>query len=361
MVWKWICWFWGLKARGFGMMRGDRITIMRYWSPGSCTIWLGETSWDGVDPGGSTKGLFPTSTPHPLSQAGARVTVPRLRCRLCCISHFPAFIRRGLCLSLVVVGGCGRCLSFGTLGLLLARGCLSFFVLEVLPHLFCFSSCRRLRLVLVLWCWSLLLVFLFWCPVASARPGVSFLWWLCLVFFVWCSGLPGASARPGLSPFLLVVVIGVSLVGRWGLLLPWGVRLLPWVAVVCVRCLSFGALGPWDFCPCWGVYLFFCLGVLPLCCVSFLLGGCGWQLSFVAGRCCWCFSFGALWLLPALGCFCFGGWGWCFCWLVFWGLACPGLSAFLWWLWLAFVFWRSGTFARPVVFVFLSWVAVVWG
>ena len=47
------------------------------------------------------------------------------------------------------------------------------------------------------------------------------------MFIVWCSGLPGASARPGLSPFLLVVVIGVSLVGRWGLLLPWGVRLLP--------------------------------------------------------------------------------------------------------------------------------------
>ena len=44
--------------------------------PGSCAIGLGEISWDGVDPGGGTKGLFPTSTPNPLSHAGARVTVP---------------------------------------------------------------------------------------------------------------------------------------------------------------------------------------------------------------------------------------------------------------------------------------------
>ena len=211
-----------------------------------------------------------------------------------------------------------------------------------------------MRLIFVLWCWPLLLLFLFWCPVASARPGVSFFWWLCLVFIVWCSGLPGASARPGLSPFLLVVVIGVCLLGLWGSCSLWGARLLPWVAVVCVRCLSFGALGLLPTLRC--LFVFF--GVLPLCCVSLLLGGCGWQLSFVAGRCCWCFSFGAL--LPALGCFCFGGWGWCFCWLVFLGLAYPGLSACLWWSWLAFVFWRSGTFARPVVFVF-PWVAVVWG
>ena len=89
---------------------------------------------------------------------------------------------------------------------LLARGCFLFLVLVVLHHLFCFSSCWRLRLIFVLWCWSPLLSFLFWCPVASARPGVSFFWWLCLVFFVLCSGLPGASARPGLSP--CVVVIG---------------------------------------------------------------------------------------------------------------------------------------------------------
>ena len=37
-----------------------------------------------------------------------------------------------------MVGGCGRCLSSGALGLLLALGCLSFFVLAVLPPLFCF-------------------------------------------------------------------------------------------------------------------------------------------------------------------------------------------------------------------------------
>ena len=52
-------------------------------------------------------------------------------------------------------------------------GPLIFEVLTILTHLFCFSSCWRLRLIFVLWCWSLLLSFLFWCPVASARPGLS--------------------------------------------------------------------------------------------------------------------------------------------------------------------------------------------
>ena len=50
-----------------------------YRPPGSCTIGigLGEISWDGADYGGGTRGLFPTSTLHPVSNAGARVTVPR--------------------------------------------------------------------------------------------------------------------------------------------------------------------------------------------------------------------------------------------------------------------------------------------
>ena len=50
-----------------------------YRPPGSCTIGigLGEISWDGADSGGGTRGLFPTSTLHPVSNAGARVTVPR--------------------------------------------------------------------------------------------------------------------------------------------------------------------------------------------------------------------------------------------------------------------------------------------
>ena len=126
--------------------------------------------------------------PHPLPQAGARMTVPRLRSgAFDCSWHsgmplvlrfaLSAFIRRGLCLFPVAVGGCGRCLSF-------------------------------------------------WRSGASARPGVSFV-------------------------FLF-----------------------------------------WRFAPCFA---------------SLLVGGCGWFLSFDAGRCCWCSSFGALWLLPALGCLSFGG------------------------------------------------------
>ena len=62
-------------------------------------------------------------------------------------------------------------------------------------------------------------MFLFWCPVASARPGVSFFWWLCLVFVIWCSGLPGASARPGVFVFFsewLWFVVGVCPLALWG-------------------------------------------------------------------------------------------------------------------------------------------------
>ena len=125
------------------------------------------------------------------------------------------------------------CLSFGASGLLPAVRCL--FVLVVLP--LCHVSLLLGGWVgIVLCCWSLLLVFLFWCPVASARPGVCLVWRLGSVFVDWCSG---ASARPGLP---------ASFGG-------------------CDWCLSFGALGR-DSCPPCGVRL------PPL-------GGCGLGLVFV--------------------------------------------------------------------------------
>ena len=233
------------------------------------------------------------------------------------------------------------------------------------------------------------------------------------MFVVWCSGLPGASARPGLSPFVFVVVFGVSFVGLRGFCSPWGVRLLSlrgcvgvcllalwgfcllccgfssswwlplaWVlrllvagawrseASACPGCLCsfcwlrlvFAFLALWGFCRpgvfvlsltgcgLWsgfvfwrsgasarpGVFVFFpwvvvlvfvfwrfgasACGEVSFCflfwwfcpsVVSLFFLVAGSALSFVAGRCCWCFSFGALWLLPALGCVWFGGWGRC--------------------------------------------------
>ena len=172
--------------------------------------------------GGGIKGLFPTGTPHPPSQACARVTVPRLialgvrRCRLC-------------------------------------RVC----------------------------CW---------------------LWW--------------------------AVVVGVCHLAPWGF----------WVSFVSL------------------------FGFCPLCFASIRVGSCGCFLSFDAGRCGWCSSFGALWLLPALGCLSFGGCVWC---LLFGALGFLGLlltlgclSLFLL-LCLALVFWGSGASARPGVFVFFPWVVVL--
>ena len=105
-------------------------------APGSCTVWPGEISWDGVGPGGGAKDLFPTSTPHPLSQAGARVRVPRLRSGAfdCSWRSVLPFVSRFALWGFhpprfVFVAGCG---------------------------------CRL---------WS---VFVFWRSGASARPGVSF-------------------------------------------------------------------------------------------------------------------------------------------------------------------------------------------
>ena len=92
------------------------------------------------------------------------------------------------------------------------------------------------------------------------------------MFVLCCSGLPGASAGPGLSPFVFVVVIGVSFLGLWGFCSPWGVRLLPLGGCVGV-CL----LALWSFCL--------------LCCVSLPLGGCRWHGSYGHSAACadgWC-------------------------------------------------------------------------
>ena len=141
------------------------VTLYILLSPGSCTIWLGETSWHGLDPGGHTKGLFPTSSPLPSPTPMQDVAVLCLLqrsiwlllafgalfglCRWCCFrERFRAFVRRVWCLSEVVVGGCGWCLSFGALGF--ARPAFIFFVLVVLPLLLCFSSSWWLGLAMVL-------------------------------------------------------------------------------------------------------------------------------------------------------------------------------------------------------------------
>ena len=131
-----------------------------------------------------------------------------------------------------------------------------FFVLVVLP------LCRVSLLLggwvgVVLCCWSLLLVFLFWCPVASARLGVCLVWRLGSVFVDWCSG---ASARPGLTASfggcdwrLSFGALGL-LPALWCSSSSFG-RL--WFGVgVCLSALC-------GFRPLWGVFLPF--------------GGCGWR------------------------------------------------------------------------------------
>ena len=399
-------------------------------TPGSCTILAGETSWDGVDPGGAalrvcSRQAPPIPSPKPVQEWQCRVCAAEhlialviRRCHLCCVSHFWAFIRRGLCLLPVVVVGCGRCLSFGALGLLLSRACLSFFcfggsapsvlllfllaaavdfcplmlvaavgvsllvpcgfclpwgafllvvvsgvcclalwafwgfcppwgvrlpwvavvcvrclsfgVLGLLLawgvfrfflfwwfcqfcHIFfCFCSCWRLQLIFVLWCWSLLLVFLFCCPVASAHLGVSFFWWSCLVFVVWRSGLPGASAGPGLSPFVFVVVIGVAFLGALVLVLALGCSFssLGWLC-------CWLSLALWGFCPRWGVFFFLFVCFAPLLCLSSAL----W-LWLAIVLCCWLLLLVFFFWRPVAS-------------------ARPGVS-FFWWLCLVFVIWCSG-------------------
>ena len=99
------------------------------------------------------------------------------------------------------------------------------------------------------------------------------------MFVVWCSGLPGASARPGLSPFVFVVVFGVSFV--WGS----GASARPGVFV---------------FFPCVVVLVFvFWRSGASACfaAVSLPLGGCRWHGSY---GCLWLVR-GALRLPPARG------------------------------------------------------------
>ena len=107
-----------------------------------------------------------------------------------------AFIRRGLCLLLVVVGGCGRCLSFGTLGLLLVGGCLSFLFWRFCPLRFPSRPVGGCG-----WFWSFDAGRCCWCSSFGALWLLPALGCLsfggCVVFVVCCSGLPGASTRPG--------------------------------------------------------------------------------------------------------------------------------------------------------------------
>ena len=115
----------------------------------------------GWTPGAAPRVCSRRAPPHPLSQAGARVRVPRLRsgafdCSwrsvLPLVSRFalwgfhpPRF---------VFVAGCGgRLWSVFVIwppGASARPGCLSFLCLQVLPPLFCFYSCWQLRLFFVL-------------------------------------------------------------------------------------------------------------------------------------------------------------------------------------------------------------------
>ena len=169
------------------------------------------------------------------------------------------------------------------------------FVLEVLPPPFPFSSCRRLRLVLVLRCWSLLLVFLFWCPVASARPGC-----LSCGGCVWCL-LFGALGFLGLLPALgrssLWFVCGVCLLALWGFCSPGGVFwFLFWWFCPFVLFLFLLAAAV-DFCP---LMLVAAVGVPLLVPCGFCRPWGVFLVVVVSGVFC---LVGFLGLLPALGCF----------------------------------------------------------
>ena len=124
------------------------VTLYILLSPGSCTIWLGETSWHGLDPGGHTKGLFPTSSPLPLPRR-----CKTWQCCVCCSGAFGCSWRSARCL--VVAVGVAFASAFGLSSA-------------------AFGVCRRLWLAVVvgvcllaLWALpALLLFFLFWwsCP-----------------------------------------------------------------------------------------------------------------------------------------------------------------------------------------------------
>ena len=177
-----------------------------YIPPGSCTFWLGETSWDGVDPGGGTKGLFPTSTPpSPLPSRGK--------------SDSAAFAQRKIWLLLAF--GDAACVAFRAFAFSFDAVCV----------------CCQL--------WS---VFVFWRSGASARPVVS---------FVFCFGGSAPSvlllfllaAAVDFCPLMLVAAVGVPLLAPCGFCPPWGVFLLVVVSGVC--CLVLWA--SWGFCRPWAV------------------------------------------------------------------------------------------------------------
>ena len=116
---------------------------------------------------------------------------------------------------------CGRCLSFGALGLLPTLRCLFCFLFGCFAPLLCLSSSWWLWLAIVLCCWLLLLVFPFWAPCGFCPAwGVS---GLAVGVGVFLIGVLG----PGLSPFVFVVVIGVSFLALWDFCPPCGVRLPP--------------------------------------------------------------------------------------------------------------------------------------
>ena len=204
-----------------------------------------------MDPEGSAKGLFPTGTPHPLSHPGARVRCVSLphggcgwlwsfdadRCCWCLSCGAPRLLPPGVFLSFGAPGRSGASArpavfvffpSVGVLALVFRRCGAS-----------AFSSSWWLRFACVLWplcgfrSWLVLLsvclsfsgcgwcLFLLdalgllgvsvpfggrgWC-LSFRPPGLpltlwcsSFFWLLWLVLCVWRSG---ASARPGVSPFV---------------------------------------------------------------------------------------------------------------------------------------------------------------
>ena len=165
-------------------------------------------------------------------------------------------------------------------------------------------------------------------PCGFCPPWGVFFWWLCLVFVLWCSGLPGASAGPGLSPFLFVVVIGVSFLGLWGFCSPWGVRLLSWRGCVGV-CL----LALWGFCS--ALLRFSSSWWLPLAWVLRLLVAGAWRSEASAWPGCLCsfcwlklvFAFFPFWsFCPPWGVRLLPEWPWFVvgvCLLALWGFCSP--------------------------------------
>ena len=187
---------------------------------------------------GAALGLVPDEYPHPLphqcksdsvalTAAGHLIALGFLRA-IWSLKWTLRFALPGFCSQrLVFVAAYGWNLSFNILGLLLLLGRLLFCCFGGPAPCVVFLFLLVLWLEMVLWCWSLLLVFVFWYP--GLLGCFSFFWWLC--------------------------------VGAWGLLPAWGVRLLP----------SRGCVG-----HCLVVFIFWCSGVSAFSCLplQFLLMVC---------------------------------------------------------------------------------------